>query len=420
MKIGLQSWGSEGDIRPFIALGHGLARRGHDVEFVYTDFEDRQFDALARTLGFRARSVSTPVVDSDELTRIGERMMKARDPLSQGQIIVKHLFDPVSAAMHEAATELCRRCDLIVGHFFLYQMQAAAALAGRPHATVMFSHNLVPSRSMTPTGLPHLGQWANRLEWTLACFALNRAMLGDINRFRSRQALPAWRDVMTQAWVSQRLNLIAVSPTICQPAPDWPPHHRVSGFLAMTANVQEAIPAEVHRFLSDGPPPVFMGFGSLMPRDRGKLDETISTLRDAALRARARAIIHVPPGSHVPTGRDGDVLTIGRVSHAVLFPQCAAVVHHGGAGTTHTALNAGVPSIIVPHVADQFFWADELRRIGVAPRSAPRRTLTAARLADRIRTATADTRMRDRARELAPRFAAENGVERAVDLIESL
>src|SRR4030095_4053183 len=275
MKVGLQSWGSEGGVRPFVALGHGLAKRGHEVELVYTDFEDRQFDSLAATLGFRARSVATPVVGADEMTRIGLLVMKARDSLTQGQIIVKHLFDPVSEPMYAASTDLCQRCDLIVGHFFLYQLQAAAALAGRPCATVMFAHNLVPSRTMTPTGLPHLGQWANALEWKLARFALNHAMLSDINRFRTRLALPALADVMTQAWVSHRMNLIAVSPTMCQPPSDWPPHHRVSGFLSMTSNLKEAVPDDVHSFLDDGTPPVFMGFGSLMPKDRVTRDQTI-------------------------------------------------------------------------------------------------------------------------------------------------
>ena len=122
------------------------------------------------------------------------------------------------------------------------------------------------------------------------------------------------------------------------------------------------------------------------------------------------------PKRKLPPG----VIAVQYAPHAALFPHCAAVVHHGGAGTTQTALIAGVPSILVPHVADQFFWADELRRIGVALRSVPRRALTAVTLADSIRATTADGHLRQRACELAPRFAAENGVERAVDLIESL
>src|SRR5262245_19496717 len=358
MRIGLQAWGSEGDIRPFIALGHGLARRGHDVELLYTDFEDRHFEALARTLGFRARPIATPVASHDEMTRIGHQIMKARDPLTQSRIIVDRLFNPVSEQLFAASTELCQRSDLVVGHFFVYQLQAASSLARVPHITVTFAHNLVPSRSMTPTGLPKLGEWANVFGWKLARFAVNRAVRADINRFRSRVGLPQFSDVMTQGWASQRLNLITVSPTICQPPADWPPHHRVCGFLAMTSNELEAVSDEVLAFLNDGPPPVFMGFGSLMPTDRDLLEQTVSVFRLAAARARSRAIIHLPQGSHLEPGRDGDVLMIGRVSHAALFPRCAAIVHHGGAGTTHTALAAGVPSIVVPHVADQYFWAD--------------------------------------------------------------
>jgi UDP:flavonoid glycosyltransferase YjiC (YdhE family) len=146
----------------------------------------------------------------------------------------------------------------------------------------------------------------------------------------------------------------------------------------------------------------------------------VHLLREAARRAGVRAIIHVPPGSHVATGREGDVLTIGRVSHAALFPRCAVLVHHGGAGTTHTALRAGVPSIVVPHVADQFFWANELARVGVALKSVPRRSITAAKLAVRITQTLAQSGLRQRAQILGARVRAENGPERAADLIETL
>jgi sterol 3beta-glucosyltransferase len=420
MRIGLQTWGSEGDIRPFMALGHGLATRGHDVELVYTDFEDRQFEALAERLGFRARPVAMPVVaDVEELTRIGLEIASASNPLTQGKVIFDRLFTPISDQLYDAATDLCNRCDLLVRHLVLYQLHAAATLAGRTVASVSFTHNLVPSRTLTPTGLPDLGSWGNVLGWKLARVALNRVMLPDINRFRERVGLPRFRDVMLEAWPSPHLNLITVSQTLCQPPPDWPPHHRVTGFLEVRSE-PEGLPHEVHAFLNEGTAPAFMGFGSLMPRAREKLDETVAILRSAARRAGMRAIIHVPPESHIPLGRDDDVLVVGRVSHASLFPKCAVIVHHGGAGTTHTVLKAGVPSIVVPHVADQFFWAGELRRLGVALLPIARRTLTAEALGDRIRSTIGDARLRQRAQELAPRLRAENGVERAADLIEGL
>ena len=94
MKIGVQAWGSEGDIRPMVALGHGLVQRGHEVELVYTDIADRHYDALAGALGFTARGVATPVIaDVDELYEIGLRVINARNPLVDG----KFIFDRIDS-----------------------------------------------------------------------------------------------------------------------------------------------------------------------------------------------------------------------------------------------------------------------------------------------------------------------------------
>jgi sterol 3beta-glucosyltransferase len=103
-----------------------------------------------------------------------------------------------------------------------------------------------------------------------------------------------------------------------------------------------------------------------------------------------------------------------------LFPRCAAVVHHAGAGTTHTTLAAGAPSVPVPHVSDQFGWADDLQRLGVAPRALPRRALTAPRLAARIRSVLATPPMKQRAVAMAARMKDDDGVKTAVRMIEEI
>ena len=108
------------------------------------------------------------------------------------------------------------------------------------------------------------------------------------------------------------------------------------------------------------------------------------------------------------------------ISHRRVFPQCAMIVHHGGAGTTHTAMRAGVPSIVIPHVADQFFWSEQLHRLGVAPVPIPLRKLNVKRLAAAIGAVGASSTMHDRARTLAQAMHDENGVNEAVSLIESL
>ena len=113
-----------------------------------------------------------------------------------------------------------------------------------------------------------------------------------------------------------------------------------------------------------------------------------------------------------------DLLFVKRTPHAQVFPRCAAIVHHAGAGTTHTTLKAGVPSIPVPHVSDQFAWSEELCRLGVAPAPLKRTKLTAKALASRIRETAGNARMKQNAVAMQGRMASDDGPARAAELIE--
>lgn len=415
MKIGVQAWGSEGDIRPLVAIGHGLVQRGHEVELVYTDIANRHYDAVAAALGMTARAVATPVIASEtELYEIGLEAINTSNPLLQGKLVFDRLLRPVQDAIFDAAVDLCRRSDLLVTHLLLNQARAAAELAGIPAVSVTFAHTLVPSRHVHPEGLPRLGETGNAVGWAIARFVLNRVMLGPVNDFRRRAGVPPVKDLLLDGWASHLLNLIAVSPAICSRPPDWPRWNQVCGFLAPPGTMHEQIPAELDAFLNAGEPPVFMGFGSLMPVSSSYLTESVAVMKDAARLAGCRAIIQ----AEVPPERGDRTVVVGRSPHAQVFPRCAAVVHHCGAGTTHTTLKAGVPSVCVPHVSDQFGWAEELQRLGVAPAAVPRRTLTAEKLARRIREALAAPGMRTRAAAIADRMKGDDGPARAAELIE--
>ena len=415
MRIGIQAWGSEGDIRPLIALGHGLVQRGHTVELVYTDIANRHYHEVAATLGMTARAVATPVIaDEKELYEIGLTAINTSNPLLQGKVVYDRLLKPVEDQIFDAAVELCRRSDLIVTHLLLNQSRAAAELAGTPAVSVTFAHSLVPSRHIHPEGLPRLGEIGNALGWSLARFVLNLAMRGPVNDFRRRVGVAPVRDLLLDGWASHLLNLIAVSPAICAEQPDWPRWNRVCGFLALPATDHEPLAPELATFLDAGDPPIFMGFGSLMPVSSSYLTESVALMKEAARLAGGRAIIQ----AEVPPEESDRTLIVGRCPHAQVFPRCAAVVHHCGAGTTHTTLKAGVPSVSVPHVSDQMGWADELRRLGVAPPAVLRRTLTAEGLARRIKEALADPGMRTRAAAMAERMKEDDGPARAAVLIE--
>src|SRR5688572_1275723 len=293
MRIGIQTWGSEGDIRPFLALGHALSSRGHHVELLYTEIGERRYEAVAQSLGFTARAVASPVVPSrEELYEIGLEAIYARDELQQGLLIGKRLLEPVIPQMYDAGLELASRSDVLIHHFILHAARAAADMAGTPHITVAFAHMLSASRHIHPSGLPHWGKWSNAIGWKIARFALNRTLLKDVNHFRSQVGLPPFRDLMDEGWPSRRLHLIASSPAFLDRPADWPGWNQMCGFLSLPPHEHEALSAEVDAFLSRGPAPVFMGFGSLMPLAGSlHLEATLAVFAEAARLSGQRAIV---------------------------------------------------------------------------------------------------------------------------------
>ena len=416
MRVGIQTWGSEGDIRPFVALGHALAARGHDVEMLYTEISARRYDDVARALGFTARSVASPIIKNEaELYDIGLKIIKTWDPLHQGLLISKHMLEPVIQPMYEAGLELAKRSDLLIHHFFLHSARAAAELTGTPAITVAFAPMLVPSREITPQGLPRLGAWGNVMGWKIARAAINFTLLKDANRLRRQLGLPPFRDLMDEGWRSERLHLIASSPAFLPRPADWPASHQMCGFLALPAHEHEPVAHEVEAFLLRGPAPVFMGFGSLMPMGGSEhLTEAITILTEAARQSGQRAIIQ----ADIDGRSTDDVMFVRRTPHAQVFPRCAAVVHHAGAGTTHSTLRAGVPSITVPHASDQFAWSADLQRLGVAAAPLRRTKWSATALAARIREVVGTPRMKAAALAIQKRMASDNGPATAADMIE--
>ena len=194
--------------------------------------------------------------------------------------------------------------------------------------------------------------------------------------------------------------------------------HRVSGFLNLPDGQRfDPLPPGVVDFIEAGEAPVFVGFGSLTPKDDAHIEETLEVIEGAIRRAGCRAIVQ---GLAEPDAGTESILHVGRLPHARLFPRCAAIVHHAGAGTTQTATRAGTPSVCVPHVADQFYWSRRLYELGVAPKPLKRKHLNAKRLARRLSEVLASREFAARCRSLAANMSNENGAKRAADMIETL
>lgn len=422
MRIGIQTWGSDGDINPFIALAGGLAGAGHKVTLAITSAERKSYARVAEMLGFELGTVDYIGKDEGELYLIGQRLFATSNPLKQLRLVFDDMFQPGEAAMYNTARSLCERNDLIIGHFIHYPIQTAAAKAGKPYITVTLNHGSIPTRLLPPPGVPDLGGWLNLLFWRLSENIINRAILPRINRLRSSSALPpvrSFRDV----WESPLCNLIAVSREFCTPRPDWGNNQRVCGFFnASFQNRYWTIPEGLDRFLKSGPPPVYMTFGSMVSTQRNPamISETTRLFVDAARMAGCRAIIQSRWSEVSGIEEDKNIYRIESAPYEEVFPHCAAVVHHGGAGTTQTVTMCGCPSVVVAHILDQYFWGSELKRLGIAPKLLDRRTVSPKKLAYDVRKVIGSPEMGEMAKRVGQRLRAEDGIGAAVKIIGAL
>jgi sterol 3beta-glucosyltransferase len=411
MRVGMQTWGSEGDVRPLAALAETLAQRGHTVELVATGLGhiEPQKSVPGRTI--RMVPEHSPV-DLAEFTRqLGPdpsqtRVMKA---------ILQDLLIPTLPAMEDAARDLASRCDVLVGHFLAHPLHAAARAADKPFVSLCYAPVIVPTRTTAPAAFPNLGRWLNPSLWKLEDFVLERLLGPTCRATFARLGAPPIATVR-QAWLSSRCNLMAVSPTLCPRPHDWPAQHHITGEF-IRPDQPQPVPAEIADFLADGAPPVYFGVGSPQQSDpTGHTDR----LHQAARIWGGRAIVRTLDPAILPGSRsaNGNILFAGPCDHRALFPHCAAVVHHGGAGTTHAIARAGVPAVTLSFIPEQRSWGKALAQAGSAKPPLRFRSATPAAIATRIQH-TITPAHAHAAKALATRMHGEDGLMQATRIIES-
>ncbi|MBP8950704.1 MAG: glycosyltransferase family 1 protein, partial [Candidatus Promineofilum sp.] len=205
--------------------------------------------------------------------------------------------------------------------------------------------------------------------------------------------------------------LYGFSPAVVPRPADWDANIHVTGYWFLDSAAGWTPPPALAEFLDDGPPPVYVGFGSMASRQP---EETADLVLRALAETGQRAVMLLGWAGLRADRLPASVIMVESVPHAWLFPRVAAVVHHGGAGTTAAGLRAGAPSVLIPFFGDQAFWAARVQALGVGPTPISRRELTAARLATAIHQAVTDEALRRRAADLGATIRAEDGVGHAV------
>jgi UDP:flavonoid glycosyltransferase YjiC (YdhE family) len=400
MRVALATVGTTGDVAPFALLARRLVERGHEVTAITWPVHR---SALSIP-GVRVE-VAGPHADPSRIAAVAAEASR-RGPLDQVAVLRDfHLAD--GEAHYRALRALVTGHDLVVLHGIHALAHAAVLDAEVRWATAVFDPVLLPTATAPPPGMPGLGP-LNRVAWAFLDRALARTgrPLDELlaRAGSRRRGLPLFRAR------SPLLHLVACSPSIIRVPSDWSAEIRVTGAW-MDRSATGPLPAGLEAFLAGGTPPIVIAFGSMT----GASDETLDGTVARVLEGGRRVVVQ---GEAAASVQSPNLARSGPVDHRALFRRSALIVHHGGAGTTHAACAAGVPSLVVPHVGDQPYWADRLHRLGVAPPAQPMRTLRSDVLASAALQAVSDPEMRHRAHELAQRMEAEDGIGEAVIAIE--
>ncbi|MFJ6432442.1 glycosyltransferase [Streptomyces sp. NPDC091416] len=401
MRILIAAAGSRGDVAPYTGLGTELRRAGYDVTLATTD----TFAPLVRDAGLRFRSLPADARTPGGVTGHRELMRTAAAFISElGQGF---------ADVMDAGTDL-----LLLSTTTAPLGWHLAEATGTPSLGV-YLQPTEPTGDFPPvvTGSRSLGRLANRAAGRFALRMADRVYEQAVAKLRRRLQLPpASPSGMRRRQTRAKWPVLHGFSTALVPRPtDWRPGLEVVGNWWPPHEEAQRLPADLEDFLRAGPPPVLIGFGSMASGDGERLSEiAVQALHRAGLRGILQA------GSAGLSADGNDVLTIGDVPHAPLFPRLAAVVHHGGAGTAAAALRAGVPAVTVPVTADQPFWAARLAAIGAATDPIPFRSLTAERLADSLHRVVKEQAHGRAAAGAARQLVAEDGAGQVLKAVRQL
>ncbi len=414
MKIGIQTWGSNGDIRPMLALADGLQKAGHSVTLVVSSIDNRSYLETCEQLGIGYRQVPEHI-DFD-MQGFAQRSFRM-NPLQWLRALLDEAFFPYEQTLYQSAQQLVADNDIVIGHHFLYPLKLAALQQQKPFFSITLCHAAIPNPAAAPFSFPDLGKHLNKLSWQLLDMIFNWALKKPLTRLwlEAGQTPPA--NVLSELLTSQQLNLVAVDPWFCLSFENVEAHHQVCGFLNLSEDAEHWImPTELSEFLDNGDAPVYMTFGSLQ---QAVPDWSMKLFLEAVALADCRAVIQTSSERYPAGSQSGQVYFIGRHPHQPLFKHCAAVIHHGGAGTTHASTRSGCPSVVVPFMDEQLFWARQLQALGVAGKPLPAKKVTAIDMAKGIRTVLDSQSIQNNAKQASQVMQSHDGIAKAIQLIKA-
>ena len=422
-KIVISTFGSFGDLHPYVAIALELKRRGHRPVFVTSEIYREKLDAL----GLELRPSPPHLPDWDRPDEVRRLVGDLIDSRKGSERVFTEFVNPHLREMYEALAEAARDADLLVTHVL--------SLAGPPLvektgirwvstvlAPISLFSNYEPPVFPNAPWVYHvlkLHPSVSRALMRVARWKLDQ-LAAPLYKLRAELGLKRGGNPMLEGQHSPRMVLALFSSVIAEPQPDWPPNTRVTGFCFYDrrdrAGDTQGLAPELLKFLDAGEPPVIFTLGSSA---FWAAEDFYGESARAAQALGVRALLLVGDESVRPASLPPGVAAFEYAPYSELLPRARAVVHHGGAGTCAQVLRAGVPSLVMPFSHDQFDNGARVERLGAA-RVLPRSKYNAATSARELRALLNDESYTSRAAEIGRRVRAEDGTSAAADALEEV
>ncbi|HEY6405979.1 MAG TPA: glycosyltransferase, partial [Ktedonobacteraceae bacterium] len=386
MQITIIAGGSRGDVQPYVALGKGLQKAGHRVHLLTSD----DFETLVAEQGL---AFFTTGGNAEAVAREMQTLLEQGNMLK----ILSEMRQASEKQAVQAATmglAACLGSDLILGGLSgLFSGQALSEKLSIPLLlayVVPFTPTSAFPSALTPLPQTPLTHWMNKPSHRVAQQIMWQSFRSADNKARAEvlhvPPTSFWGPFSSRRQQKQPVLYGYSSHVVPHPS-DWDEAQHVTGYWFLDPPWGWEPPADLLHFLEAGPAPIYIGFGSMSSR---KPEEAADLVLQALARTGQRGVLYEGWGGLRKEQLPETVYMTRSIPHTWLFPRMAAVVHHGGVGTTAAALAAGVPSIVTPFFADQPFWGQRVYELGVGPRPIARKRLTVDNLTETIGHAISD------------------------------
>src|SRR5260221_1366360 len=417
-RIVVTTFGSTGDLNPFIALALALRSRGHDVLFAV----EANFEPQLSLLGFPVRLLTGD--QEQALAPFRQRIFNNEQPLTSLKLLVDHYILPSLPAKVAELREICQQADLLISAAPQFAASIVAELLHIPWASVILLPSTLPSASISAQPLPvqlpaSLQRLSNRFSWFVGGIFLRQIVDKPINQLRRTFLVPPRSNLMWTGNLSPQLSILAFSSAFVPRPDDWPEYIKMTGFYFWDRPSDWQFQETLKAFLHADKPVVAVTAGSVAPEERALFASYYQTSIESILACGARAlVINAPTNTLFPEQRE-EVLHLPFAPFSEVFPACAAVIHHGGIGTIAQCLRAGVPSLVVPGGVDQPFNAAQVvqRKVGLW---IPRKHYTTRRAEHALKALLSTPDYRKRAREIQAQILQEDGVATFCTAVEQI